>query len=237
MSKIYFIRHGQASFGASDYDKLSPIGIRQAEILSDHLVAMGIDFDAVYHGSMKRQQGTARPLLERQLQKPLNQVNATVLAAFDEYDARALLIARTRMPAHADGMSLGDLPALRKNMKAFQAYFSQTVYGWIDGHYDGCDGVEPWNNFIERVASGVRDLIDRHGKDQRIAVFTSGGPISVAIQMALGLSHRKTVELSWQIMNASLTCLTYNPAGLTLAMFNNVTHLLLARDPKLLTYR
>ncbi|HCT4576619.1 TPA: histidine phosphatase family protein, partial [Pseudomonas aeruginosa] len=37
MGSIYLIRHGQASFGADDYDVLSPTGIRQAEILGDHL--------------------------------------------------------------------------------------------------------------------------------------------------------------------------------------------------------
>lgn len=237
MSEIYFVRHGQASFGASNYDKLSPIGIRQSEILADHLMAMGINFDAVYCGRMKRQRDTARPLLGRKTQTPLDQDNATVFEAFDEYDARALLVARTKMPAHSDGMSTSDLPALRKDMKAFQAYFSQTVYGWIDGHYDGCDGVEPWGIFRERVRLGIQHLIDQHSKGQRIAIFTSGGPISVAVQIALGLSHRKTMELSWQIMNASLTRLKYNPSGLTLAMFNNVTHLLLERKPELLTYR
>jgi len=28
MATIYVIRHGQASFGADDYDKLSPLGWR-----------------------------------------------------------------------------------------------------------------------------------------------------------------------------------------------------------------
>ncbi len=38
VGSIYLIRHGQASFGADDYDVLSPTGIRQAEILGDHLL-------------------------------------------------------------------------------------------------------------------------------------------------------------------------------------------------------
>ena len=37
MGSIYLIRHGQASFGADDYDVLSPLGVRQAEVLGDHL--------------------------------------------------------------------------------------------------------------------------------------------------------------------------------------------------------
>ena len=30
MATIYLIRHGQASFGAEDYDKLSELGCKQA---------------------------------------------------------------------------------------------------------------------------------------------------------------------------------------------------------------
>ncbi|MFT5334978.1 MAG: broad specificity phosphatase PhoE, partial [Halioglobus sp.] len=32
MASIYVIRHGQASFGAANYDKLSDLGCRQAEV-------------------------------------------------------------------------------------------------------------------------------------------------------------------------------------------------------------
>ncbi|MCF8967887.1 histidine phosphatase family protein, partial [Pseudomonas carnis] len=37
MGSIYLIRHGQASFGADDYDVLSPIGVEQAQVLGRHL--------------------------------------------------------------------------------------------------------------------------------------------------------------------------------------------------------
>ncbi|WP_164030788.1 histidine phosphatase family protein, partial [Serratia marcescens] len=50
MGSIYLIRHGQASFGADDYDVLSPTGIRQAEILGDHLRNLGVRFDRVLSG-------------------------------------------------------------------------------------------------------------------------------------------------------------------------------------------
>ena len=51
MGSIYLIRHGQASFGALDYDVLSPLGKRQAEILGTHLVRSGIGFDRCISGS------------------------------------------------------------------------------------------------------------------------------------------------------------------------------------------
>ncbi|EPM78754.1 hypothetical protein A249_34210, partial [Pseudomonas syringae pv. actinidiae ICMP 18804] len=41
MGSIYLIRHGQASFGADDYDVLSPVGIRQSRVLGAHLAGLG----------------------------------------------------------------------------------------------------------------------------------------------------------------------------------------------------
>ncbi len=237
MSEIYFIRHGQASFGTSDYDRLSPIGIRQARIVTDHLAHVGMGFDAIYSGCMKRQRDTASPLIEyfKGLQPDSSRLG--ILPAFDEYDSKALLVARTRISQAPDPMTTTEILALGRNKKAFQAYFSETVNGWLEGRYDEQEGIETWASFCNRVREGVEHLRTHHGSGCRLAVFTSGGPISVVLQMALGLSHRKTVELSWQIMNASLTCIKYNPSGISLSVFNNTTPLLLAGDPALLTYR
>ena len=60
MSEIYFFRHGQASFGEENYDRLSPLGVRQAQVLARYLAKAGKVFDAVYYGEMERQQKTAR---------------------------------------------------------------------------------------------------------------------------------------------------------------------------------
>ncbi|EXF47276.1 phosphoglycerate mutase family protein [Pseudomonas sp. BAY1663] len=42
MGSIYLIRHGQASFGAENYDVLSPLGYRQSEALGDYLAQLDI---------------------------------------------------------------------------------------------------------------------------------------------------------------------------------------------------
>jgi cellulose synthase/poly-beta-1,6-N-acetylglucosamine synthase-like glycosyltransferase len=52
-----------------------------------------------------------------------------------------------------------------------------------------------------------------------------------------GSTDPKTLEVSWQLMNASITRIKYNRRGIMLAVFNDVTHLELAGDPALLTYR
>ena len=60
MATIYLIRHGQASFGAEDYDKLSALGMRQAQVAGEYLRDHGIILDAAYSGELLRQRETAR---------------------------------------------------------------------------------------------------------------------------------------------------------------------------------
>ena len=64
VSEIYLLRHGQASFGAEDYDRLSEAGETQARLLGEHLAELGMEFDAIFSGAMRRQRDTARILLE-----------------------------------------------------------------------------------------------------------------------------------------------------------------------------
>ena len=96
MGSIYLIRHGQASFGADDYDVLSPTGIRQAEILGDHLLNLGVRFDRVLSGGLRRQQHTARAALERLESSGLATPELEVDPAFNEFEADAVI--RAHLP-------------------------------------------------------------------------------------------------------------------------------------------
>ena len=63
MAKLFVVRHGQASFGAEDYDALSDLGRQQARWLGDYFAERGIRFQRAMSGSLKRQRDTARELL------------------------------------------------------------------------------------------------------------------------------------------------------------------------------
>ena len=55
MGILYLVRHGQASFGEADYDRLSPLGHRQCVKLGEYFRAKGITaFDSVFTGTLKR---------------------------------------------------------------------------------------------------------------------------------------------------------------------------------------
>jgi len=92
-------------------------------------------------------------------------------------------------------------------------------------------------SFGKRVDDGLRQVTGRYGRSQRLAVFTSGGPISAVLKSALQLSDRMAVSASWQVMNASITSFKYNSEAFMLREFNNTKHLMLEKDPALLTHR
>ena len=56
MGTLYLIRHGQASYGEVDYDRLSATGQEQARAVGHWLAKQ--ELDAVYAGPLKRQQQT-----------------------------------------------------------------------------------------------------------------------------------------------------------------------------------
>ena len=64
MSSILLVRHGQASFGAADYDDLSPTGHEQSRVLGAALAARGVGADLVVAGEMRRHAQTAASLLD-----------------------------------------------------------------------------------------------------------------------------------------------------------------------------
>jgi broad specificity phosphatase PhoE len=236
MSDIYFFRHGQASFGEENYDRLSPIGVKQAGILARHLAKTGKVFDALYYGDMERQQKTAAEFIDHYRQNKRFVPAPIVSAAFNEYDSFAVWQALLPEVVEAEPSVSADLQKLPGDKKVFQKIFARVMNHWISGRYRAC-GIPNWEDFKQRVNRGITELIAHNGTKKRIAVFTSGGPISVAVQSTLGLSDPKTLEVSWQLLNASITRVKYNHRGMMLAVFNDVAHLELEGDEGLLTYR
>ena len=231
MTTLLLVRHGQASFGAKNYDELSPLGHRQSEVLGAHWRATGFTADRWVAGAMTRQRSTGESAL-----KALG-LNASIgqHAGFDEYDHQGLI--RSYLPVIATedkdfSMSHRELFADRK---LFQRFFEKVVGCWLDGREGSEPLKETWQAFCERSLEGIKAMAgDREGT---AVAFTSGGVIAAALQQALSLDGRKAFELNWRVYNASTHTFRLGKRGLTLLGFNNISHLELARDPGLLTFR
>ena len=236
MSTIYLIRHGQASFGAEDYDCLSNLGIKQSRILGQSLSRLNHRFHAIYQGSLKRHIRTADEVLRCFSEAGHTLPEPIICDDFNEYDAIAvwqhhISVLTTQKPAITN-----DLKQIKTDYAAFQRIFEQVTESWISGKNDS-DGCPRWTDFKARVIHGLHALIERHGSGKDIAVFTSGGTISVILQHALDLSNRKTIELSWQIMNASISRIRYGGNKITVSGFNDIGHLERSGNRELLTWR
>lgn len=237
MAVISLIRHGQASFGSSNYDCLSPIGHRQGRVLGEHFAALDQQFDVCIAGDMQRQQKTAE---EAMAGMPGDVPSLLTNAAFNEYDSdgifRAYMPAVLREDPELAGLLGSDPRAMFRDKAVFQRAFVAVVDLW-SGDAPHSTTLESWADFTARVRRGLEYLGQEYPGKAQVAVFTSGGAISIAMGLALGIPPREALMLSWGIANASITELYASANGLFVNGFNNFTHLKLARDSELITYR
>lgn len=232
MGSIYLIRHGQASFGADDYDVLSPVGVRQAEVLGEHLEQLGIVLDRCVSGSLRRQQHTANAALQRMSNAPALDIDE----AFNEFDADAVI--RTLLPdlLPEEPEALHILRNGAQNRAEFQRLFAKLIHRWISGEHDK-PGLQSWQAYIEQVEGGLQRILQHAGSKQNVAVFTSGGTITALLRLITGVPSAKAFELNWQIVNTSLSQLKFRGHEVSLASFNSHVHLQLLKAPELITYR
>jgi broad specificity phosphatase PhoE len=236
MSSIYMIRHGQASFGERNYDRLSERGVLQSRLLARYWAKIGFRCDAAYAGRMVRQQDTAREILDLYTKDGLPFPELIVDEAFNEYNSASIILSHVQDLAGEDPALERDLKRIYTDKRAFQRVFERIMMKWIAGK-DRRNGLDTWEEFRNRVWGGLRRIMAIHGKGRTVVVFTSGGPISAALQLALGISDEQTLRIAWQIVNASITKFLYNAERISLAGFNETAHLDLERDRSLVTYR
>lgn len=231
MTTIYLIRHGQASFGAESYDKLSPNGELQAKLLGQYFNQILKQEPYVIAGSMQRHQQTANlalaecfPEAEIQTDSAWNEFNHQQV--FAQYE-----------PRFNEPHLLKQDVENEVNPRAYLAkIFEGAIERWTGGDYHH-EYDESWPDFKSRVETALQNLCDELAKTKpRYAVvFTSGGVISVAAGKLLELNANRTFALNWAITNTSMTTLRLvgnEPQLLSL----NEHHFIKAEDPQLLTW-
>lgn len=239
MSRILLVRHAQASFLDPDYDKLSPTGETQARLLGEYWASRNIAFDRVYSGPRVRQIDTAKIVAAICMLRGVAFPEPAVMQEFDEYQGEDVL--RKSVPELLETDSrIRDLYGAFQSAvtsegkrKTFQRMFEAVVAKWVDGEIPLPD-VESWPKFCARVNRGLSKLMSSNVRGERVVIFSSGGPIGVAMQRALNLSPRDTLRVTWMSRNCSYSEFLCSSERFTLSAFNAFPHL---DDPSLLTYR
>jgi broad specificity phosphatase PhoE len=235
MATIYLIRHGQASFGADDYDKLSSLGCRQASVLGEYLAACGIRFDAIYSGDLLRQRETARLACELQSEDLELQIDQRFNEIDNDEQLKYLTPEVIKTNESIQALVERGLSSSKDYQKVIDAVFNY----WVSPQCDE-PRIQSWADYSTGVQQALRDVMVEQGGGKTVGIFTSGGTIATAVAHVLGLSGEQTYQFYEPIFNCSVTQLFYSGSKVSISYFNDRSFLQLLgsqREENLVSYR
>jgi broad specificity phosphatase PhoE len=211
MGTLYLVRHGQASFGAADYDQLSDLGRRQCERLGAWFRSHGRRFDAVLCGTLKRH-AQSLAAIETGLGA---QHDVQARTELNEYDSHALI--RT---VHSGPLApVGNAAEARVHFQLLREGLSR----WMQGQ-SRPEGMPRHAAFVAGIDETLTQVRERHANGTALIV-SSGGPISMAIGHVLGLQPEAVIELNLHLRNSAVCEFRMTPKRLHLMTFNALPHL------------
>ncbi|BCY10178.1 histidine phosphatase family protein [Actinoplanes sp. L3-i22] len=236
MARLLLVRHGQASFGAEDYDALSPLGHEQARVLGRSLAARGIKPALVLRGTMRRHEETLSGILEG-LGSPVPMITD---AGWNEFDFQHVV--EIHRPAYRDRSAMmAELALSDRPDRAFQQVFDEATLRWSAGAHDA-DYTESFTAFRTRIAEALSSVTALLPEHRDILTVSSGGPIAMATALITAgpAVPAPTLATLWASfnrvsVNTGVTKVISGRSGLSLSTFNEHTHT--EPEPRLLTYR
>ena len=265
MGRLLLVRHGQASFGAEDYDALSGLGAEQARVLGKSLAERGFRPGLVLRGTLRRQEGTVAGLLaglghdrsddrsgdrsddgshdrsgDESHDRNDGRIPVRADPGWDEFDFQHVVAVhhppyRDRAYLHAE-LDRSDQPA-----RAFQEIFEAAAGRWCAGAHDA-EYAESFPAFRDRVAGALQRAGELVAEHRDVVAVSSGGPIAMAVALLTAGPdpHPATLAAIWAALNrvavnTGVTKLVAGRRGLWMSTYNEHTHL--ESDPRLLTYR
>jgi broad specificity phosphatase PhoE len=227
-AELWLLRHGQASLGSEDYDRLSELGFRQAALAGEALAARRFQPDRVIRGTLRRQRESAEACLAA-----LDcSIEPEVDPGWDEFDHVAVLVAARPSFADTEVMN-AELARDGDPVAGFVRVFKGALQRWMSGEHDD-EYPESWPQTRSRVAAALRRVEASLRDGERALISTSGGVIGAACAGLLGLADDRVFDLVRALANGSLCRLIRTPGGLRLATFNETAHL--EREPGSLTW-
>ncbi len=231
MATIYLIRHGQASFGAHDYDSLSELGQEQSKLVGQALKQKLARPGYVIGGDMLRHKQTLATAMEA----GENSFAAEFDPGWNEYDHQAILGALDHRLATPATMR-PYLMEFDDPKRAFADLFEQAIRRWIQGD-NNSDYPESWTAFSARVEQALSNLSGRMGSAETAFVFTSGGPISWILCKLMGMDPSRFLQLNWTLVNTGITKIVISRQRCFVSCMNEHVHLEATGRKDLITYK
>lgn len=205
MGVVYLVRHGQASFGSEDYDRLSDLGERQAHYVGISLAAAGLKHVAVVSGSLRRQVRTAQVIVDSAGWPAA----PTVDDSWNEFDHFGL--------AQGTGSS-----AAWQDSRTFQEQLEVGMRDWYDGR---ARSIETFAQFRHRTEDALESVLTRLATGGSVLVVSSGGVISWLATSLLAGGVEQWLRLNRVSINGGITMIVVSARGRSLVSFNSQGHI------------
>jgi len=230
VSKLYLIRHAQASFLSDDYDNLSDHGHAQSRVLGDYLIKKEIQFDRVYVGPLKRHHQTYQRVKEAYVENGHDIPNPIEIEELREYEGmdsmetvRDLLV--LHYPQFKDWFEEMDKrPNHRTKMKMVVSYLRKWATDTLA--FDLPEKVQTFAQFRNTAETGLKKIIEDNKKGRTIAAFSSGGCIAAMLAYVVGVKDPgKAMGFNLVMLNTAISEVLFSEGRLSLQTFNTLPHL------------
>ena len=235
MATIYLVRHGQASFGAENYDKLSDLGCRQAQVTGAYFRDTGVVFDAVYSGDLSRQRETARLAIASQPAEITHHIDPRFNEIENDEQVKYLVPEVVKTNPEIQALVDRGLSSGKDYQKVIEAVFNY----WVS---PACTDTRlaSWADYSLGVREALADVIREQGAGKTVGIFASAGTLATIVADVLGLGGDETYQFYEPVFNCSVTQLFYNRSKVSLSYYNDCSFLRVLgaqQDENLVTYR
>ena len=173
MANLLIVRHGQASFGAENYDQLSPLGQRQADLTGEFLRQMGTRFSAAYSGDLSRQRETGQRVLDQLEQAP----ELIIDSRFNEVQTDEQIEVMMPLLVERDARFADLVADMDTDTKSLQKIIETVFNYWVSPECD-VSGIQSWKDYHGGVVSAFEGAMASAASGTDTAIFTSGGTIA-----------------------------------------------------------
>lgn len=217
-ARLILVRHGQASLGSDDYDRLSERGHRQAERVAERLSDHLSNGPSLWSGTLLRHHQTLAPL----------RGEAQVMATEDlnEFSTYGLVRAAVRQ---AEALDLAVPPRHQladpvTHLDVLLEWFPQVMAAWQDEALGDAE-IGSWPAFRERVLKARSSWESVLQSGRSAIVVTSAGVIATLIAELTGRSLAWQRDLAVSLYNASISELTLGRETWRMVTCNCTLHL------------
>ena len=185
MTQVLIIRHGQANTGARDhdtYDNLSTLGHQQSKWLGEYFEFIGLAFDRVYSGNLRRQKDTAFSINQREVEHVIDKR----LNEFDYFGLTEDLSERFGIPYPT-------------NQNQFKVQIHTLLTYWKENKISS--SIETFENFSQRILEIVTEISKQK---EKALLVSSTGVIASLVADLLNVPMEERPNLLLSVSHTSL---------------------------------